>query len=114
MQWRINKTVGSNINYIWAYAQSQSFKETEIVSWGEGKPYVSKSGEKVYGFRLEIDFADDKFTIKIINTKYNDSGNYSVEVQSRKGRKFENEIDVATEVDVATVNVHGMVSSCFQ
>lgn len=108
MQWRINKTVGSNINYIRAYAQLQSLKKTQIVYWVDGEPYLSKNGEKIYGFRLETDFANDKFTIKISNTKYNDSGNYFVEVQFGKGRKFEN------EVNVATVNVHGMVSSCFQ
>ena len=105
MQWRINKTVGSNINYIRAYAQLQSLKKTQIVYWVDGEPYLSKNGEKIYGDRLETDFADNKFTIKISNTKYNDSGNYSVEVQ----------LDPYEEEDnVAIVNVHGMFSSHFQ
>ena len=105
MQWRINKTIGSNINYIWAYAQSQSFKKTQIVGWANGEPDLSKDGEKIYGVRLETDFADNKFTIKISNTKYNDSGNYSVEVQLNPFEKKDN---------VAAINVHGMFSSYFQ
>ena len=105
MQWRINKTVRSNIKFIWAYAQSQSFKKTQIVSWGNNRPNVHEDGRKIYGDRLETDFADNKFTIKISNTKYNDSGNYSVEVQ----------LDPYEEEDnVAIVNVHGMFSSHFQ
>ena len=105
MQWRINKTIGSNINYIWAFAQSQSFKKTQIVTWGGNRPVVFEDGRKIYGDRLETDFADNKFTIKISNTKYNDSGNYSVEVQLDSNEKEDN---------VAIVNVHGMFSSHFQ
>ena len=108
IQWRINKTNGSNIEYIRANAQSQSFKKTRIVTWGEERPDVSESVKKIYGVRLETYFADNKFTIKISNTKYNDSGNYSVVVLLENGGKFEK------EVNVSTVKVHGMFSSYFQ
>ena len=106
MQWRINKTIGSNINYIWAFAQSQSFKKTQIVTWGGNMPDVYKLGRNIYGDRLETDFADNMFTIKISNTKYNDSAHYSVEVL---------QLDpFQREVNVTTVNVQGMFFSCFQ
>ena len=105
MQWRINKTVGSKIDYIRAFAESQSFKKTEIVNWAGNRPHVYEDGRKIYGDRLETDFADNKFTIKISNTKYNDSGNYSVEVQLNPFEKKDN---------VAALNVHGMFSSYFQ
>ena len=108
MQWRIDKTVGSNIYYIRAFTQLQSFKKTQIVTWANGEVHVARNGRKSYGFRLETDFTDNKFTIKKSNTKYSDSGNYSVEVLLEKGRNFE------IEVNVATVNVHGMFSSHFQ
>ena len=103
MQWKINKTSGSTIKYIWAFVQSQSIKKTQIVTWVDGEPsYVFKNIKKIYGDRLRKDFADNKFTLKIRNAKYNDSGNYSMEVQSDP---FE------MKIDVATVHVHGMFFS---
>ena len=77
-------------------------KKTKVVTWGNEEPVVLRYGENIYGDRLRTDFADDIFTLIIFNATYNDSGNYSVEVGVKPGE------DV---VDVATVNVHGILFS---
>ena len=100
MQWKINKTIDSKIHDVLAYVQSQSIKKTQISKWIRNRPDVFEDGRKIYGHRLETDFADNKFTLKISNARYNDSGNYIVQTI---------QLDpVEQEVDVATVNVHGM------
>ena len=106
MQWRINKTAGYNINYIWAFAQPQSIKKTQIVGWFSSKPLPDPLN--IYFDRLKAEFADNIFTLKITNAKYNDSGNYSVEVLVKRG---EHRVGVT---DVATVKVHGMFFSYCQ
>ena len=105
MQWSINKTAESNINYIFAFAQSQSVKKTKVVTWGNEEPVILRDGENIYGDRLRTVFADDIFTLMIFNATYNDSGNYSVEVGVKPWEVV---------VDVVTVNVHGMFFSVFE
>ena len=103
LKWSINKTTGSNIRDINAYVQSQSIKKRKIVTWANNEPLVLRDAEKIYDYRLKTDFVGNKFSLKIINAKYVDSGNYSVEVQLKP-----------YEEEVAIVNVHGMFSSYFQ
>ena len=64
-----------------------------------------RGAEKIYDNRLKTDLAGNKFSLKIINAKYIDSGNYSVEVLLKP---FEE------AVQVATVNVYGMFFGYFQ
>ena len=110
MQWKINKTAGYEFDYINAFVQSQSIKKTQIIFWAEERPNVYGHAQKIYGDRLGAYFVDNKFTLKITNVNFNDSGNYSVQVQVKKAS--ENVIDTATVI--ATVNVHGMFFSYFQ
>ena len=51
------------------------------------------------GDRLRTDFSGNKFTLLISNAKYNDSGNYFVDVLS---------IPIEEASEVATLIVHGM------
>ena len=105
LKWSINKTTGSNVRDINAYVQSQSIKKRKIVTWGNNEPIVLRDAEKIYDNRLKTDFAGNKFSLKIINAKYVDSGNYSAEVLLESFEKA---------VQVATVNVYGMFFSYFQ
>lgn len=101
MQWSINKTAEFEIS-INAYFQSQTIKKTKIVYWGNKEPRVLTDGEKNYSGRLETHWVDSKFTLKISNAKYSDSGNYSVRVLLSKERLSR------LVFGFATVNVHGM------
>ena len=105
LKWSINKTTGSNIRDINAYVQSQSIKKRKIVTWANNEPLVLRDAEKIYDYRLKTDFAGNKFSLKIINAKYVDSGNYSAGVLLESLEK---------PVQVATVNVYGMFFSYFQ
>lgn len=105
LKWSINKTTGSNIRDINAYVQSQSIKKRKIVTWANNEPLVLRDAEKIYDYRLKTDFVGNKFSLKIINAKYVDSGNYSAEVLLESFEKA---------VQVATVNVYGMFFSYFQ
>ena len=105
LKWSINKTTGSNVRDINAYVQSQSIKKRKIVTWGNNEPVVLGGAEKIYDYRLKTDLAGNKFSLKIINAKYVDSGNYSAEVLLESFEKA---------VQVATVNVYGMFFSYFQ
>ena len=82
MQWSINLKSASSIKLIRAYVQLQLKKKTPIVFWVNGKLLVSDDGELIYGNRLKTDLCDSKFTLKINNAQYNDSGNYSISVIS--------------------------------
>lgn len=57
------------------------------------------------GDRLRTDFAGNKFTFLIPNAKYNDSGNYFVDVLS---------IPIEEASEVATLIVHGMFFGYYQ
>ena len=105
LKWSINKTTGSNIRDINAYVQSQSIKKRKIVTWANNEPLVLRDAEKIYDYRLKTDFVGNKFSLKIINAKYVDTGNYSAEVLLESFEKA---------VQVATVNVYGMFFSYFQ
>ena len=105
LKWSINKTTGSNIRDINTYVQSQSIKKRKIVTWANNEPLVLRDAEKIYDYRLKTDFVGNKFSLKIINAKYVDSGNYSAEVLLESFEKA---------VQVATVNVYGMFFSYFQ
>ena len=59
----------------------------------------------MYGSRLKIDFADNKFVFKISNATYNDSGNYSIKVELEAYEKA---------VGVAIAIVQGMFFSYYQ
>ena len=80
MQWTVNLKSASSIELIRVYVQLQLKKKTQIVFWGDGEPLVTKAGEEIYGNRLRTDLSDSKFTLKITNAQYNDSGNYSMSV----------------------------------
>ena len=82
MQWTVNLKSASSIELIRVYVQLQLKKKTQIVFWGDGEPLVTKAGEEIYGNRLRTDLSDSKFTLKITNAQYNDSGNYYMSVVS--------------------------------
>ena len=60
---------------------------------------------KIYGSRLKIDFADNKFVFKISSAKYNNSGNYLIKVELEPYEKA---------VGVANAIVQGMFFSFYQ
>ena len=100
MQWSINLTERSTIASIKAYAQLQLKNRIQIVNWGGGKPLVFTDGEKTYGDRLITDLTNNKFTVKVTNAQYNDSGNYSMSVISLS--------PLSKADDAVTVLVYGM------
>ena len=106
MQWSINLTERSNIEFIKAYAQLQSNKKTQIVSWDVGKPVVSSDGEKNYGNRPITYLNNSKFTLTITNVQYNDSRNYSMSVISKP--------PLTEAADTVTVYVYGMFFCYFK
>lgn len=105
MQWSFIRTVTQNIVTIEAHVQNQSNIETQIVYWAAGALHVFTYGEEIYKGRLTTYFikTDNSVTLKIMNAKYEDSGNYSVKVALHAP-------NVNAEHSV-TLNVNGMFFS---
>ena len=78
IQWNINWKDGSTIRFIEVYIQSQSKKQLQIVYWVNLMPHFA---EKTHQDRFKLNFAKNKFTLKITKTEYEDSGNYFLVVQ---------------------------------
>lgn len=78
----------------------------QIVKWDVKDPVITKDGEIHYNNRLTTILTDSKFTLKITNAQYNDTGNYSMRVIT------ENPFRKAD--DTATVHVYGMYSCYFK
>lgn len=73
-------TGGESIFSILAFVKNRANKKTQITIWGVQNPLVSVDGKMYYNNRLITDFADNKlFTLKITNTEYRDTGEYSVQ-----------------------------------
>ena len=67
---------------------------------------VTEYGKKIYGNRLLADLIDNKFTLKLTNSQYNDSGSYSINVISRT--------PLVEADDAVTVLVYGRVFCYFK
>ena len=80
MQWNISWSDGAGIVYIWAFAQLQTNKTTQIVYWAASRPHVMNDVQKIYDDRLTTSFVDKKFTLIIFIAKYKYSGKYSTKV----------------------------------
>lgn len=108
MKWSINLTDKSIITLIQASVQLQSSKKAELVleNTSTGKQVVTEYGKKIYGNRLLADLIDNKFTLKITNAQYNDSGSYSINVISRT--------PLVEADDAVTVLVYGRVFCYFK
>ena len=103
MQWNISWPDGAGVRYIWAFAQLQTNKTTQIVYWAASRPHVMDDVQKIYDDRLTTSFVDNKFTLIIFNAKYKYSGKYSIEV-------FIENIQLVTRDDATaavTLNVYG-------
>ena len=103
MQWNISWPDGAGVGYIWAFAQLQTNKTTQIVHWAASRPHVMDDVQKIYDDRLTTSFVDNKFTLIIFNAKYKYSGKYSIEV-------FIENIQLETRDDATaavTLNVYG-------
>ena len=60
------------------YAKLILEKRTHITIWDDPKPIVSRNGKKIFNNRLETDLNGNRFTLKIVNSEYNDRGTYSI------------------------------------
>ena len=105
MPWTISNNPWSDIEYVFGYFESMLTKKIKIVPWSDRIPILLKKGRKIFGSRLKIDFADNKFVFKISNAKYNHSGNYSIKVELEPYEKA---------VGVAIAIVQGMFFSFYQ
>ena len=52
----------------------------QITISDDPKPVVSRNGKKYFSNRLVADLSYNKFTLTIVNSKYNDRGTYSIQV----------------------------------
>ena len=87
IQWKINHADGPGIYEIRVYAKLILKKRTHIIIWDDPKPIVSRNGKKIFNNRLETDFNGNRFTLKIVNSEYNDRGTYSIQVLSKTFEK---------------------------
>lgn len=107
MQWIITLENGSSIWQIDAYVQSQSNTKVHVLFWKLNINVLDR-GKKKFGNRLTANMTGEKFTLKVTNAEYEDSGKYSIEMLPAKpGRSFGK-----LETSIVTVNVHGMFFSC--
>ena len=100
MQWSIHLTVGHDINYIWAYQF-----QTQIFIWGNSIPVdLDSTDQYTSGWAAN----NKKYTLRLTNAKYENSGNYSVECQFRLS-KGDTKTETETVKDTVTVEIQGMV-----
>ena len=78
IKWKINHAHGPGIYEIRVYAKLILKKRTHIIIWDDPKPIVSRNGKKIFNNRLETDFNGNRFTLKIVNSEYNDRGTYFI------------------------------------
>lgn len=95
MQWKFNQT-GEQFNFIYAYAQVLLKDKKNIVGWLNPNPIWNDD-------RLEADFHNGKYTLKIINGRFQDTGNYSIKAQLTKNKQ-----ELHSTV---SVRIHGMFFS---
>ena len=81
--------------WIYHQIQSQSNKQLQLVYWATSMPHFAG---KTHQDRFKLNFAKNKFTLKITKTEYEDSGNYSLVVQLTLYKE---------EKAVVTLNVYG-------
>ena len=73
----------------------------QIVTWNNPNPTVSEKGKETFEGRLMVNLTDDdNLTLTIINAKYQDQGNYSVNVVFNEG--------VPNGKDTVALHVFGM------
>ena len=86
MQWSVNRANEDKYVAIVAHFLPEPEMEKQIVTSIDGKPTVTHKGKGTFEDRLMVNLTDDdNLTLTIINVKYQDQGNYSVNVFLNKG-----------------------------
>ena len=103
MDWFINRESDqSNIDYIRAYGQFQLKEKEQIGIWTPSEMLITPFAKEHFNDRLKSHYFNNKFTIKISDAKYEDSGTYYVKVLMRSF-KYSN--------SAVMVNIYGMLFS---